>query len=815
MIKNYIKIAFRNLQKRKGYSFINIFGLTIGLTCCIVIFQYVSFEYSFDRFHENGDDLYRVTSGMARTGEELKAGGAFTPQSMAPALLETVPEIKFATRLHPEYEPALVSNPEQPQRVFEEEEIFYADPEFLTMFTFPLVEGNREAVLEPGTMLVSETMAEKYFDGDNPVGQSLKVTGLIERVYRVTGVFRDVPANSHLQFDFLLPVYDLLRSDQYNNEPEGGWSWNNYLTYIQLHPDADKTVADRKMEEVLVNNRQELINAQQLRVTVKAQPLHDIHLNADVSAPAGIISSYRTVYFFVIIAFVTLLIALVNYINLATARSLDRAREVGVRKVMGAQRDQLIKQFFLESAMTILTAVTLAIGLTEILRPLVSDLTSTQITSITAMGAEFWGVILLIFILSTFFAGLYPALVLSSFKPVSVLKGKTGSVGLHSWLRRGLVVVQFTAAVVLIGGTYVVYNQLEFMRNMDLGFDLEQVLTVSGPRTLPEGTDRGTGMATFVEELQRLSAVQKVAISASLPGQGFNWHGASTRRAEEDPSNTIRGVVTYIDSSFTSLYDIKLIAGSDFSDISASTDSGSPWRIIANETAVQSLGFSNPAEAIDHALVIGDYDARIIGVVEDFNWSSAHESMENVFFGRTTTGRYVSLKVEAGNLPSTIESIKQLYNQLFPGNVFSYRFIDEAFDAQYRNDRRFARLFTFFAAIAIAIACLGLFGLASFIIRQRTKEIGIRKVLGASVPGLVALLSREFLKLVGTAVLIGTAGAYFLMNRWLQDFAYRIEIGPGILLLAGGMTLLIALLTISWQSVRTALMNPVESLRSE
>lgn len=815
MFKNYLKVALRNFWKKPGYSFINIFGLTIGLTCCLIIFQYVAFEYSFDRFHENEKNLYRVTTGMAQTGEKLSADGAFTPQSMAPEFVETIPEISRITRVHPEYQPALVSNPEQPEQVFEEEEIFYVDPAFLAMFSFPLTTGSVEGALEPGTVLLSESMAQKYFGNENPIGKNIDITGLTDKSYRIAGIFRDVPANSHLQFEILLPVEDLLRTEQYIDEPQGGWSYNNFMTYLQLHPDADRAEVNRKMTEVMSSNIEEMIRQRELRLSVEAQPLPDVHLNSDVVAPAGITSSYRTVYFFIIIALVTLLIALVNYVNLATARAVDRSREVGVRKVVGAHRNQLVKQFFIESALMNFLAIILAIALSEVIRPFVSDVAGIQLTNIVWMNQWFWLAIVATFVVSTLLAGLYPALVLSSFKPVSVLKGKGGTIASGNWLRKGLVIFQFAAAVILIGGTIVVYNQLNYMRNMDLGLDLEQVLTVDGPRVLPEGTDRATAMSTFTEELQRLPAVQQVATSASLPGQGFNWHGANTRRAEDDPNNSIRGVVTYIDTSFASLYDLQLLAGNGFSNRTISSGSDSPWPIIANETAVRSLGFSSPNEAVNHSLVIGDTDSRIIGVYKDFNWTSAHEERENIFFAHTNTGRHVSLRVNTNNLSSTISGIEEIYTQLFPGNVFSYEFVDEAFDAQYQNDQRFAKLFGLFAALAIAIACLGLFGLTSFTIQQRTKEIGIRKVLGATVPNLITRLSVDFLKLVIIAIVIGLVAVYLTMNRWLADFAYRIEMGPVIFLIAGGVAVLIALATVSLQSVRAALANPVDSLRSE
>lgn len=526
--------------------------------------------------------------------------------------------------------------------------------------------------------------------------------------------------------------------------------------------------------------------------------------------------SYRTVYFFTVIGLVTLLIALVNYVNLATARALDRAREVGVRKVVGAQRGQLVVQFLCESALTNLVAAVLAVVLALLLTPVVNDLAETQLTGALWLSPWFWAAFVVTFGLCTLLAGLYPAFVLSSFKPIAVLKGRTGSFSAQLWLRRGLVVLQFAASVVLIGGTAVVYDQLGYMQRMDLGLRLEQVLTVESPRVLAEGTNREAAMETFVEELRRLPSVQQIATSSSLPGRGFNWNGAGIRRAEDDPAGVIRGVVTYIDTSFAALYGLELVAGEGLHAFTPWPDSNEvPVALILNETAVRTLGYESPQAAVGQSLDLGGYEARIVGVFRDFNWSSAHEARQNIFFGRIDDGRYVSLRVRTDDLSGTVAAVQALYDRLFPGNVFRYAFADEAFYRQYRNDERFATLFTLFAGLAIAIACLGLFGLASFTTQQRTKEIGVRKVLGASVPGLVALLSRDFLKLVVVAVLIASPVAYLLMRRWLEGFAYHVEIGAGLFVLVGVLALLLALLTVAYQSVRAAMIDPARSLRVE
>lgn len=814
MFSNYFKMAWRNLLGKKVYSFINILGLSIGMTCCLLIFQYVAFEYSFDRFHENGSNLYRVLQAYAREGDELDRGGAFTAQSLAPALLRDVPEIRYITRLHSDN--AIVSSDVHPDRVFEEDGVLYADSSFLEMFTFTLDAGDPATALEPGTALLSESAARKYFGTVAARGQVLKVVGLVGKSYRVAGVFCDVPANSHLRFDILLPVDDLLSGEDYRSEPEGGWSWNNFSTYVQLYPNADPAAAARKMTAVYLDHRGEVIRQQGARAALNLQPLKEIHLDAEVAGPLDLVmGSHRTVYFFVVIGLITLLIALVNYINLATARAASRAREVGVRKVIGAKRGQLVRQFLSESALTNIAAAVLAVTLESALIPVVNELAETRLTAVLWMNPGFWAAFLTTLAAGTLLAGLYPAFVLSSFKPVSVLKGRTGSFAAQLWLRRALVVFQFTASVALLAGTSVVYHQLTFMRRMDLGLNLERVLTVQGPRILPENSDVTTATGTLLQELRRLPVVRQAATSSSLPGQGFNWNGASIRRAADDPAHAIRGVATYIDTSFAALYGLHLIAGSGFDHATLSQPEDAPWPVILNETAVKALGFISAAEAIDQPLNIGGYDARIMGVYKDFHWSSAHDVRQNVVFGPTAAGRQVSLRLATPDLQKAIRDVGEIYGRLFPGNVFHYEFADEAFDQQYRNDQRFATLFSMAAGMAIFIACLGLFGLAAFTAQQRTKEIGMRKVLGATVSNIVSLLSADFLKLVLAGFLLAVPITWYGMNRWLENFAYRIEIGPTVFLVAGLAAIFIALATVSWQSVRTARANPIDSLRNE
>ncbi|HYE58355.1 MAG TPA: ABC transporter permease, partial [Rhodothermales bacterium] len=766
----------RRLRRQKGYTAINVVGLAVGLACCLVIFQYVAFEYSFDRFHEHERDIFRVTTSAARTGEPL-GRAADTPHGMGPGFMEAVPEVLRAARVHSDS--PVVSSVENPTRAFEETRVFYTDPTFLEMFTFPLVAG-KASLSEPGTVLLSETTARRYFGEANPIGQELAVSGETERRYRVTGLFRDVPAYSHLQFDLLLPMADLLQTAGYQ-DPQSFWLYNNFLTYVQLRLGADRAAAERKMTAIWKEHVGELYR--QIGVTpahVGTQPLRDIHLNTDVGGPDGVLlGSYRTVYFFTVIGLITLLIALVNYVNLATARALDRAREVGVRKAVGAHRSQLIVQFLVESVLTVLAAALIAVVLASAFTPVVNDLAETQLTSALWVNPGFWAAFIGTLLASALLAGLYPAFVLSSFNPVAALKGRMGALMGQRRLRQGLVVLQFAASVVLIAGTVVVRNQLGYMREMDLGMDLEQVLTVPGPQVLPEGTDAEVATGRFVEELRRLPSVSQVATSSRLPGQGFNWNGASIRKAEDPPDQAVTGVMTLIDTSFVSLYRMELIAGAGYEAFTPPPDSGDvPMPVIPTETAVRALGFASPSEAIGQVLDVNGTSARIVGVFKDVSWSSAHEARPNILFGRTTSGSQISLRVAAADLPGTLAAIERRFIGLFPGNVFQFAFADEIFDEQYRDDQRFAALFALFSGLTIAIACLGLLGLAAFMARQRAKEISVRKVLGATEGRLVALLSWDFLKLVGVAVLVAVPVAFFLMQRWLEGFAYRVRLGP-------------------------------------
>lgn len=814
MFRIQLLVALRNLLRKKDFSLINLIDLSIGITCCLLIFQFVIYEYSFDRFHVNEPHLYRLLQSAVLKGEPLQFGDAFTAQSLAPALKERVPEVVSVARLHSD--DVVLWDAAHPDRVFEDNGVLYADPDFLTMFTFSFLSGGPVNALQPGTALLSASAARKYFGKENPTGEVLHVAGILNKPFTVTGVFQDIPSNSHLRFDVLLPMHNLLAESDYASEPEGGWSWNNFTTFVQLIPGTSSEEVAKKMTDVYLSFRGEIIEQWGRVGVINLQPLTDIHLNEEVSAAGNIVTgSYKTVYFFLVIGCITLVIALLNYINLATARAVHRAREVGVRKAIGARKEQLVVQFLSESSLVVVLATIIALSLASTLMPWVNNLAGTNLSMALWLHPYFVATVVVTIVVAILLAGLYPAFVLSSFQPASVLKGRGATMSGQGTLRKSLVVVQFVACIFLIAGTVTVLHQINYMKSMELGLDLEQVVTVRAPRVLPGSTNGALAGETFVQQVSSIPGVLAAARSSTVPGAGFNWNGAQVRKAEDDPSSAIRGVATYIDSLFARVYGLQLVAGKEFKDVTFTDSPGAPWLVIINETASRSLGYTTPADAVDQLLDIGGYKAQIIGVYKDFNWTSAHEARQNIVFGHTRSGDYYSVRLSTHDVAAVVEKIQATYQDLFQGNLFHYSFADEAFNAQYQNDLRFAKLLSLAAGIAIFIACLGLLGIVAYTAQQRKKEIGMRKVLGASVAGIVGLLSRDFLKLILIGFVISVPLTWYVMNRWLENFAYRVEVDIFTMLIALVASVVIALATVSWQSLKAASANPVNSLRSE
>lgn len=812
MVGNYFKITVRNLKKRKFFSALNIGGLAIGMAVCLLIFQYVAFETSYDTFHDNSSALYRVNlEGVVEGGAESTS--AYTWAKLGIETEANVPDVERVARYHPSYGTITVAYEDEAghRDVYRENDnAAFVDPSFLELFTFPMLQGDTATVLTPGTLLISTSLAQKYFGDSDPIGKVLDIRAWVSGKYTVTGVLEDPPANSHLSFDLLLPLEDLLQGGQYSRQ--NGWSWTNFVTYVQLYPGADTDVIGEKITEIIASNTPSDIEE---NPTLKAelQPVDSIHLYSvwDSNSIGG--GSYKTVYFFTIVGLFVLFIAWINYINLSTARAMERAKEVGVRKVVGARKPQVVLQFIFESALINVLSLVVAVGLAMLGLPYLNQLAGVEIASSIWAEPVVWGSILGVFGMGAVLSSLYPAFVLSAFQPITVLKSGLGTLASRDRLRKVLVVSQFVASIALLTGTYAVYTQVDYMRGLDVGYDIDQVLVVRRPGIVENSERYVEARSAFKSEVVRLASVNRVATSSQVPGNGHNM-GTSARRESVAVVDASPVQVTWIQEDFVATYGLEIIAGRNFSeDLQADLDDG----VLINEWGVQTLGFASNEEAIGQTVVFsgGESTAIIVGVLKDFHWMSAKEEPGVIMFALTRGGGFYSLQVAGGEIDKTLAEVEQIYTEIFPGNPFEYFFADQFFDEQYKADQRFGALFGLFALFALVVACLGLVGLAAYTVAQRTKEIGIRKVLGASSKGIMGLLVMDYVKLIIIALVVTLPIMYFAIDTWLAGFATRMDVSVWLFLVPGLAVLGVALLTVGFHTLRSAMADPVKSLRYE
>ncbi|MCB0667821.1 MAG: ABC transporter permease [Saprospiraceae bacterium] len=809
MFKAYAKGTLRSFTKNKVYTILNISGLALGIAACLFILQYVSYERSYDRFHANYEDLYRVRYQVFRGGE-LKIDCAAAVPRVGPFMEEKMPEVKAFARVYPYSD--VVTNGDIK---FRENSIHMTDPSFLKMFSFPLISGNVEdALTDPNTVVISEEVARKYFGDEDPIGKTLKIGE--STIFKITGLAAEVPENSHFKFD-LLVSYETLnnqtRQDDGTAASETAWGWYDFNTYVLLEPGVDPLEFDRKFKEVLWEERGEDFEKFNFEACFPLQPIGDIHLYSNLlqeSLPDEQ-GDGKAVSFLTIIAFFILLIAWINYINLSTARSAERASEVGVRKTLGATRKNLIYQFLTESF--ILNLISLIFGIVIVIAGIgyFNKLTQSHLDLSFVSDPYFWLGIVIILFVGSLISGLYPAFVLSSFNPVSVLKGKFSSKQAGQFLRRALVVFQFAASVTLIASTLIVYQQLNHMRNLDLGFDLTETMVVKGPDIFSEDSLFVSTKETFINELLENHLIDKATTGSNVPGDEIFWtNGIKRANESEDKFQTIYNVG--VDYSYFDTYDIDFAAGRNYGR-EFKTDTGA---VILNEAAVKSLGFENPTAAIDQKVTFWGRPKTIVGVVKDYHQMSAKATIAPIAFPLALrASSFITLKLSGSDFQSVFTEVQKTYEEFFPGNPFEYFFLDDFFNRQYQNDYKFSRVFTLFAGFAIFVACLGLFGLSSFNALKRTKEIGVRKVLGASILSIVRLLTREFLILVLISNIIAWPVIYLIMNTWLDNFAERIPIGITTFIIAGVIVLIVSLVTVSYRTVATAKSNPVKAIRYE
>jgi putative ABC transport system permease protein len=801
MLKNYFKIAFRNLWRKRAFSLINITGLAVGMACCFLIFLYVHFELSYDRFNQKADRIYRVVGDLKSSSETLH--WYVTPGPLGRSIKSDFPQVQQVTRF--------INGSVLIQKgnfKFQETHSIWADSSIFSVFDLPLTYGDpRTALKEPNSIVLSETAALKYFGHSNPIGQHLLLTGL-NLPGIVTGLMKDIPENSHFSSDMLVSMATYTRSIQ----PGVETSWGDYLfsTYLLLPPGADPAVLQSNLPALVQKYAGSDLKNRNVQYRLWLEPLTSIYLHSRYGAP--VTGSLDNVHILTAIGIFILLLAAVNFINLSTARSVERAKEVGIRKCAGAKSGQLIGQFLVESIFIAIVAFFLALALCHFLLPLFNQLSGKTISKgiFASMAHPFWLLMLALGI--GLLAGVYPALVLSSFRPVIVLKGHFASGSRGVFLRKALVVAQYTISISLIVSTLVVYSQLNFMERQPLGFDKDQVLVVS--------SNGDAHALEFKRNIAAIPAVEGSTLTSAIPGRTYNDQGNDVWPTNVENSKgswqRINMAFYNADPGFLPLYKVKLLAGRNFYK-DTRNDSAS---VLVNKTAALNLGYteSSLGQLIGRR-TMGSGDTThntIIGVIDDFHFHSLKEPIQPLCI---QTGQwwvqFLSIKVNTGNLPGTLSALADQWQKAVPNRPFTYFFLDGDFNSQYRSEERFGRLFIYFSALALFISSLGLLGLSAYSTLQRTREIGIRKVLGARVLGIVGLLSGDFVKLVVIAFVIACPISWLAMHRWLAGFAYRTTLNGGLFVLAGAGALLIAIVTISAQAIKAALANPVISLRTE
>jgi putative ABC transport system permease protein len=793
MIKNYLKVAFRKLWSHKAFSFINIIGLAIGMTACFLIFLYVGFELSYDSFHSKADRIYRVVADIKTPTEVINASGP--SWAVPPNAADEFPEVESFVRIAGDN--MLIRKGDVK---FQEENTVYADSAFFHVFDFKLLKGNpRSALREPMSIVFSETAAKKYFGKTDPVGQTLLITGEALPA-KVTGVMKDIPENSQIKADVILSMTTITQKFAQGIDSQ----WGNYgaSAYLLLKAGVNPKKLEAKFPGFLERRNGSEMKKSQMYATLFLEPLKDVYLRSTRNGSKT--GNITNVYVFSIVAIFILLIACINFINLTTARATERAKEVGIRKVAGAEKSQLIAQFIGESVILCFVAFLLTVLFSVLLLPSFNQLAGKTISTGIFQNGRYLVMLFGASIGIGLLAGIYPALVLTSFKPVVVLKGRFASGTKGILLRKGLVVAQFTISIALIIATIVVYNQMMYMRNQDLGFSKDQMLILD--------TNGDKGKDAFKQAIIGLPNVKTVATSSSVPGGGNPGAYSEIENVKGDLQ--IANLDLYfVDFDYIPLFKIKMVAGRPFSrDFMTDTTQA----MVLNEAAVKMFGYSSPEQAIGKRFKQWGREGKIIGVMKDFHFRGLQQPIKPLSM-RIELGNsnLVAVNLAAANLPATLAAIENKWKAFIPNRPYSYYFLDEFFDKQYRGEERFGKLFLNFAILAIIISCLGLLGLASYSTVQRTKEIGIRKVLGASVSGIVNLLSIDFLKLVLISFVIAAPLAWYFMHYWLQDFAYHTSINAWVFVLAGFCALAIAIFTVSFQAIKAAIANPVNSLRTE
>jgi putative ABC transport system permease protein len=813
MVRNYFKIAFRNLINHKFYSIINITGLGISMACCLLISLFVIDELSYDQFYTDADRIYRINSRIKFGDNEFHLPVA--PAPLSPALIDEIPEIESAIRFRSRGS-YLVRTPEITESI-KEVDLIYTDPSFFELFDVTVLKGGvKDALTEPMSIAISQSIANKYFNDENPLGKVMILDGNQE--FHVTAVYEDIPKNSHFSFDFIMPIETLkVSKDQI-------WISNNYYTYFKIRKGVDPISLDEKINKMALahiapqvkqftGNSMEEFHGAGNYMTFSLQHLTDVYLNSPFNFDIGKTGDVTYVYLFLTIAIFILVIACINFMNLSTARSANRAKEVGVRKVLGSYRSHLVRQFLTESILISLIASIFSIGIVVLSLPFFNEI-SGKALSLPTENVEYYFIVILISLIIGFLAGIYPAFFLSSFRPINVLKGKLSLGSKSGLVRSGLVVFQFTISIILLIGTVTVYRQLEFIQNKKLGFNKEQVLLINDSYMLDDQ------LQTFKKELLQIVSVKSATVSGFIPVTGYNRSNQAFWEEGKDPTddNLVSMQFWQIDEDYINTLGMELVWGRNF-DKNIASDSNA---VILNEKAFATYNLEKDNGTIvtyyfdsnTNSILPDQYSKyHVIGVVKNFNFESMTLPIGNLGLKIGRNRSATAVRLNTSDFSESIKSIESVWKKFAPGISLNYTFLDTAFEDMYRNEMRLARVFSIFAGLAIFIGCLGLFALAAFMAEQRTKEIGIRKVMGASVQTIVLMLSKEFSRLIIISFLF--AAAWWGINKWLEGYTYKIDVGFEVYILAGILSFLVAWFTVAYQSIKAALANPTESLRAE
>ena len=815
MLSNYLKVAWRNIIRKKGFSFINITGLAIGMTVCLLILLFVQYELSYDTYHKNAEDLYRLERQWLSADGSVRGHIASLAPSFVIFLEKEFPEIENAVRLYP-VDTTLVSVGDTH---YVEKRFYFAEEDIFDVFSIPLIKGDpKTALAKPDGLVISESMAKKYFRDENPIGKQMKFDQTY--LFQVTGVMEDTPSNTHVHFDFLAP-YLALKGLQGSGERDYFHGTRNFtdnvtFAYVRFAPGTDSGAVKAKipdfMDRVLGTRKDKdgnIVPASKGN-TILLQKVTDIHLRSHTSKELEANGDIRYVNLFTIIALFVLIIACINFMNLSTARATQRAREVGLRKVVGANRRQLTAQFLGESLMVALMAIILALVLVAILLPAFNAFTNRDISFGLLLNPVGLLTVLGVFFLTGIVSGFYPALYLSAFRPATILRGELTQGTRGALMRKVLVVFQFAISVALIVGVGVVYKQMRFLQNADLGFERENIVMLRADQTIKQN------WLEFKQQLTSSPHILFATLSKRAPtGRLLDSPGFRTEVNGQKLTNPFSMPHNRVEYDFFKTYGMEIIAGRDFS-IEYPTDANKAF--VLNETAVRRLGLERPEDAVGMSMLTFApfLNGNVIGVVKDFNYESMHhEIIPIITYIQPLQANTVSIRIASGRTREALSDAEVVWKRFNPEYPFQYDFLDDRIAEQYRNEERMMQMFGYFSLLAIFIACLGLFGLASFMAEKRTKEIGIRKVLGASLANIMVLLSKEFTLLVLVGNIIAWPLAYFAMHGWLNNFAYKTGIGWIVFVLAGLLTFMISLLTVSYQAIRAALTDPAVAIRYE